>query len=380
MIKKIMILLCIIAGAAGAQTIEDFADVSDWYVDMDASSALDGSITVDNGMGALYYELSTATTNDWIHYKKDFATPLDISDPNLFIEFKLHIPNDPDMFVQIRFTDGTGKFIEHYFGSGNGQWLSVSKSPRDMSFWADYGNAPNLSNIVQMRFEICGDASANYTSGTVYVDDINAKVVSYAVIESFEHLGWWATSVGPAAGSASVALNSALAQQGAYCAAFTYGLTSAVGSDYVRLYNDRLALDLSSAETIDFMINLPNDPYSFVQMKIYDRNGGFIEYTFPEGDGKWKFYSLSIANDFADYGTNPALTDVNLIFFEVNGDISSQPVTNTMYVDYITSGKKTVECTLLFDADGDCEVTIADFAGFASEWLSCGWEFTGLCD
>jgi hypothetical protein len=379
--KKVLILFCLIlSAAAGAAVIEDFSDVSDWYVDMLNSDALDGAISSVNGDGALYYELSTQTSNDWIMYKRDFDPALDLSDPNLALQFNILIPDDPDMFVQIRLTDSSGKFIEHYLGSGSGEWLSISASLTDMSFWADYGNPPDLSDIVNIRFEINGDVSANYTTGTVYVSDIVANEINYTVVEDFEQLGWWATSTGPNAASASVVLDSAEAQQGAYCAAFTYGLSTEVGSDFVRLYNDRLSVDMSGAQTFDFLIKLPEDPHSFVQLKIYDAAGGFLEYTFGEGSGQWEFYSLSLANDFADYGTNPALTNVNLIIFEVNGDISDQAVTDTLYVDYITLNKQSVDCNLTFDSNGDCVVTLADFAAFASEWLSCGWEFPGLCD
>ena len=37
------------------------------------------------------------------------------------------------------------------------------------------------------------------------------------------------------------------------------------------------------------------------------------------------------------------------------------------------------ECTLFYDLDGDCWVTMTDFALFASEWLECGKSFDPEC-
>lgn len=379
-IAGLLFLILAFGVAANAAVVEDFSDVSDWVVDIENSDALDASIASENGDGAFFYELSTNTANDWILFKSDFAEPIDMSDPNLYLEFKMFTPADDDMFVQMRLIDANGKFVEHYFGTGTGEWRFYSACPTDTSFWNDFGNTPDFTNIASMRVEICGDNSASYTTGTVYLGDIETKVKSYTVLEDFEDLNGWNFSCGAGADSTntSIALDDVEAQQGLYAAGLTYSHGGAVGFDYIDFYNDTVSLDFAGAKTIDLMAKMPNDPDCIIVLQIYSATGGNLEYEMPEGTGEWEFYSLSIADDFANYG-DPDLSDVNLLRFRTIGDVSDIATTDTFYLDMIAADKGAPDCNLQFDVDGDCKVTIADFASFASEWQKCGWEYAGLC-
>jgi len=158
--------------------IEDFEDVSDWFVSV-GMNAVSGSITTDAGQaqegsyaGALNYEHSTAQGFDYVFYTLNLSSsPLDFSDPDLILKLELKMSYDPDRFLQIRLSDTTGAFIERNFGEGgDGLWHTMSLAvPED---FADFGTDPDLSAITSIRFETNGDGSTNYTSGTIYVDKL----------------------------------------------------------------------------------------------------------------------------------------------------------------------------------------------------------------
>jgi hypothetical protein len=388
MLKKIICLsVLLLAGTVQAFVIEDFENVSDWYVYIDGSAALDGSVAVNAAnaqsgsyAGAFMYELSNAMSNNWIHFRKEFATPLDLSNPNLVFQMKINIPNDY-MFVQVRLTDINGKFIEHYIGEGLGNWmfLSLPLAQRG-SVWSSYGNEPDLSQITQIRIEVCGDGYGETAAGTVYLDDMIAVDQSYVVINDFEQTSWY-SSKGPGATSASAALVNTGAPQGFGADAFTYGVSTATGSDYCDYYKDGLALNLSSVDNISMFIKMPNDPECDITLQIYNgTNGTHIEYTFPEGTGNWEFVSLPFSS-FGVYGADAFdFANINLIRFRVIGDASAVASTNTFYVDYMTGGSPKDNCNLMFDSNGDCKINFVDFAAFALEWMSCGYDIPALCN
>lgn len=381
-IVTVTLLFC---GKAFAIIVEDFENVSDWYVVIGATAGSDNTITTDAAhaqvgsyAGALTYELSAAFGDNYAHYKKDYTTALDLSASDMVFKFKMMIPVD-NRFVQIRLTDAGGKWIEKYLGTGTGQWVQWSLPLAQSSgAWAfSPSGYPNLAQIKQIRIEACGDSYDTYSTGTIYVDDMVATQQNYVLINDFEAStsGWYASKSG-AAISASAALTTPAAE-GFWCDAFTYGVSTATGNDYCDFYKDGLHLNLSSVDSICMFVKMPNDPQCIIVFQAYDTLAAHkLEYQFAEGTGNWQFVQIPLS--LAQAGFNAG--DITLLRFRVIGDTSAIASTNTFYADYITGGSPKQNCTLQFDANGDCKIDFKDFAAFAAQWLTpCGYDIAALC-
>ena len=380
----VMFLLSCLVSRVQAEVLEDFEDISDWDVEV-GLAALDGSIATDSAeaqegfyAGALYYELSTAQANDYVFYMLEFASPLNMSDPNLRLQMELKMPNDPHALVQIRLVETRGdlldpwddKFMEINLGQGDGLWQSLVFHYHS---WEDYGSNPDLSAITAIDIRVIGDLSATASSGTIYVDSIElnrADPMTLALIEDFEDVSDWFVGMGPTALDGSIGLDASQAQVGAYAGALNYDHSTAQGFDYIN-FGKNTALDLTGADSIDFYMKSPNDPDIFVQLKLYDSSSKFMEYTFPEGDGQWHNISLAVAGAFTDWGNPPDLSDITMIVFHTNGDGSDSQSDGTIYLDQMIISYSCRQ--LMHDANNDCVVDFIDFADFVSEWLKNGF-------
>ena len=380
--KLVLILLVFAALPLQAEVIEDFDDVSDWTIEV-GPSALSGSVSQDASQardgdyaGLLNYEHSTAVADDYILYMKDFSeNPLDISEPGLALQMKIKVPNDPDFLLQIRMTDGSswGDFIEHDFSQGwDGTWQLITLPLDDSSIWADYGYAPDLSNIVNFRFTTNGDLSSNYTADSIVVDTIEFVTVDDSVMEDFEDVSDWQVSVGPNADSASITSSTEDYRSGVRSGVFNYGLSTEQGFDYIDYYRDNTTFDLSGADELGLHIKVPEDTDMQLFLQLYSSNGGFMEYEFTDKTGEWQTLTLSLSSDFAIYGDPLAdMSSINLVRFRIIGDCSATATVDSFYVDQLTS--RAPQCSgLEHDTNGDCKVDYKDFAGFANEWLQTG--------
>ena len=122
----------------------------------------------------------------------------------------------------------------------------------------------------------------------------------------------------------------------------SYNHTTATGFDFVDFIRDMSGspIDMSDVISVDFKWNAPYDLGCISQLQLISTSGGFLEYTFTEGDGVWRDASLNFPDDFADYGSNPSLTDINIIKIRSNGDTSTSVTSGTFYIDqmiFVTS-------------------------------------------
>jgi hypothetical protein len=155
------------------------------------------------------------------------------------------------------------------------------------------------------------------------------------LVDDFENASDWSAGGGSAKGLNSViTTDSSEAQVGSNAIAMTYDLTTAQGADYVDFYKwNTTFYDLREAESVNFYLKQPNDPDMLLQLRIASSyHNGFLEYNLPEGDGLWQFFSLQISS-FADYGSAPDLSKMNIFIFRANGDISASATLNTIFVD-----------------------------------------------
>jgi hypothetical protein len=161
---------------------------------------------------------------------------------------------------------------------------------------------------------------------------IAVSSVQALVIDDFESVSDWGAG-GSRGAFSSVTTDAGEAQVGSYAGSFNYSLSEATGNDYVDFYNDTVSLDMSELDTLKFKANLPGDSDMIVQLRFHSATGGFIEYNFSMGNGTWQDYELSVSSDFTDYGTNPDLSNVNLIIFRANGDVSANATSGSILVD-----------------------------------------------
>jgi hypothetical protein len=159
-----------------------------------------------------------------------------------------------------------------------------------------------------------------------------AGSLSAVMIDDFEVVSDWGAG-GSRGAFSSVSADAAEAQVGNYAGSFNYSLSEDTGNDYVDFYNDTLSLDMTGLDTLKFKANLPGDSDMIVQLRFHSATGGFIEYNFAMGDDTWQDYELSISGDFTDYGTNPDLSNVNLVIFRANGDVSANATSGSILVD-----------------------------------------------
>lgn len=153
-----------------------------------------------------------------------------------------------------------------------------------------------------------------------------------SLIEDFEDVSDWTVSVGPSAASGSISTSAAEAQVGSFAGQFDYGLTAAVGSDYVQ-YTKTFGTPIDiTAAVLSLRLKQPNDPDMLLQLRFTSGNGGFLEYDFPEGNDVWTSYNLPFSS-FADYGSGPDLTDIVSVRWQALGDLSATATTDTFFVD-----------------------------------------------
>jgi len=156
------------------------------------------------------------------------------------------------------------------------------------------------------------------------------------VIEDFENVSDWAVAVGAGAISGSIATDAGEAQEGSYAGVLNYGLSIETDFDFVNYYLDLSSpLDVSEPNelVIEVDLKMPNDPDMFMELMLYDTSNAFISHTFVEGDGLWHTFSLSLADDFFDYGNPPDRSAITRIIFQANGGNSTTATSGTVYVD-----------------------------------------------
>jgi len=95
-----------------------------------------------------------------------------------------------------------------------------------------------------------------------------------------------------------------------------------------------MELDIQN-KRLEFWLKQPNDADAYLQMKVYDSGSGWAEYTFPEGNGTWTFYSLQNSN-FFDWGSGMDYSDVQKIIFHSNGDASATATSDHYHVDFLS--------------------------------------------
>lgn len=173
--KTVLISVCllIMVSAIQAIVIDDFEDVSDWGAGGSrgplSSVSLDGTeAQVGSSAGSFNYSLSEATGNDYVDFYNDRVS-LDMTGLDT-IKFKASLPSDSDMILQLRIYSSTGGFIEYDFSQGSGIWtdyeLSISTN------FTDYGTNPDLANVNLIILRANGDVSANATTGSILLDQM----------------------------------------------------------------------------------------------------------------------------------------------------------------------------------------------------------------
>ena len=153
-----------------------------------------------------------------------------------------------------------------------------------------------------------------------------------ALIEDFEDVSDWTVTIGGGASSGSISTSAVEAQVGSFAGQFDYGLSTAVGFDFVQ-YNKVLSSPINIlGQSIKLHLNQPNDPDMLLQLRFVSGNGGFLEYDFPEGNDNWTQYDIPFTS-FADFATSPDLTNIVSVRWQANGDISTLATTDTFFVD-----------------------------------------------
>lgn len=153
-----------------------------------------------------------------------------------------------------------------------------------------------------------------------------------ALIDDFEDVSDWTVSVGSGASSGSISTSAVEAQVGSFAGQFDYGLTTAVGFDFVQ-YTKAFSSPMDiTGQLIQLHLNQPTDADMLLQLRFVSGNGGFLEYDFPEGNDSWTQYGIPFAS-FVDFGSGPDLTDIVSVRWQANGDISTVATTDTFFVD-----------------------------------------------
>ena len=155
----------------------------------------------------------------------------------------------------------------------------------------------------------------------------------FVFIEDFKNISDWAVGKGSAAGGGTISVDTVNTQEGS-SGRLDYQVTAATGFDYVDFNKTVTPTDLSGRKFV-FYIKVPPMPNALLQLLIYSTNGGFLEYNFTVEDGKWQRYELKTDSDFANYGTNPDVSRINLIRFRVNGDVSKTAESGSIYLDAV---------------------------------------------
>lgn len=168
------------------------------------------------------------------------------------------------------------------------------------------------------------------------------------LVDDFEDISDWDIGGGHARGPNSIILpNSSEAKVGSHAAAMTYDLTVSQASNYVDFYKWNTSFfNLQKAIAVNFYLKQANDPDMLLQLRIASSiHNGFLEYNLPEGNGLWQLLSLKIT-DFADYGTSPDLSKMNIIIIRANGDITASATLDTLHVDEMNISLVSTPATL----------------------------------
>jgi hypothetical protein len=163
------------------------------------------------------------------------------------------------------------------------------------------------------------------------INEYSQPYSGFTFLEDFSDVSDWSVGGGSAAGGGSISVDSENTQQGV-SGKLEYAVTSATGFDYVDFYKTFSPLDLQGKKLV-FYLKLPDMPEALLQLTLVSANGGFLEYDFDTEDGLWRRYKLDTGRDFADYGTSPDLSEINLIRFRVNGDVSSLAGSGSINLD-----------------------------------------------
>lgn len=171
--REMLVLAALLMVVSGLQAIviEDFENVSDWGAGGPRGSYSSVSTVagqVGDYAGSFNYSLSEATGGDYVDFYNDRVL-VDFTAGDT-LKLKMQLPVDTDMIAQLRIYSSTGGFIEHDFAAGTGLWQDYILSLADD--FTDYGTNPNLSTVNLIVFRINGDVSANATSGSVLVDQM----------------------------------------------------------------------------------------------------------------------------------------------------------------------------------------------------------------
>ncbi len=167
----VLVALLMVVSCLQAVLIEDFENVSDWGAGgprgpFSSVSTVAGQ--VGDYAGSFNYSLSEATGGDYVDFYNDRVS-VDFTAGDT-LKIKMLLPTDSGMLAQLRIYSSTGGFIEHDFATGAGLWQDLELSIADD--FTDYGSNPNLSTVNLIIFRINGDVSANATSGSVLVDQM----------------------------------------------------------------------------------------------------------------------------------------------------------------------------------------------------------------
>jgi hypothetical protein len=165
------------------------------------------------------------------------------------------------------------------------------------------------------------------------INEYSEPYSGFTFIEDFSDVSDWSVGGGSAAGGGSISVDSENTQQGV-SGKLEYAVTAAIGFDYVDYYKTMPPVDLEGKKLV-FYLQLPDMPAALLQLSLYSASGGFLEYDFSVEDGQWRQYRLDTATDFADYGTNPDLSEINFIRLRVNGDVSDMPGEGIINIDAI---------------------------------------------
>ena len=97
-----------------------------------------------------------------------------------------------------------------------------------------------------------------------------------------------------------------------------------------------------------------------------------IEYSTNNG-AAWSNVSPPNSGNSGTYQWTTPVADSNQCLVRISSAVTSAlfDTSDDVFTIY--------ECTLFYDLDGDCWVTMTDFALFASEWLECGNSFDPEC-
>ena len=150
------------------------------------------------------------------------------------------------------------------------------------------------------------------------------------------------------------------------------------GNDFITVaagYEHSLAITLSN---LAILTPLPGE--LLLSGEIYN-----VTWRFSEQNSAYIELDYSTDNGDSWYEVDPCTANTGSYNWQlppVNSDRCLLKITdcaNQAFFDKTDAAFTIYQCTLRFDATGDCVVDLADFAEFAGEWLMCGNPFDSFC-